>query len=293
VRSGSRHVRSSILSDGGRRASGNPHHECHRPLLQFELGDGLRPYVQQLSANNNLTTFEWDPITLTSTRGPATPGGRQLAVTQPRSFALFVAVLMSVTACNSSQTPIALGEFDADDLVLPVEYQRYDEESSAVETIGLDWSAWRSGAPTEDNCPDEGDGVVWHWTDNPDAAGQGDPDVRLYLCDAGDPDLARDVFEATPLERTVFVLTSTPEVVDTEGLGLAADESRMACVTFDENRCSAWAFLARYGRLLVTLTFESGVKWVNLDEDEFTRLAVDVDALVSDALDASPIPAPE
>lgn len=211
-----------------------------------------------------------------------------------RSFTLWVIVLMSATACTSSSpTPIALDEFDPDGLGLPAEYQRYDEESSTVETIALEWSEVLDGIATDNNCPPWGEGLVWQWTDRPTAAGQGDPDVRLYLCDVGDPDRAHDIFAATPLERTVAVLTAAPYTVDTEVLGLAADESRMGCVAFDENRCSAWSFLARYGRLLVTLTFESGVTWVNLDEDEFTRLAVDVDALVSDAVGASPVPAPE
>lgn len=201
-------------------------------------------------------------------------------------------MLLAVTACSAiAPSAIALDEIDADRLPLPPAYEKSDDASSVIETIPLEWSRVESGAATENNCPPGGDGVVWQWTDDPTDTGVGDPDVRLYLCDVGEPDSAREIFGATPLERTVLVLTSTPDVIDTDELGLAADESKMACVrrTTDLAECSAWSYLGRYGPHLVTLTYESTVTRSNLGEDMFTQLAVAVDALVVDALEDSPV----
>lgn len=222
--------------------------------------------------------------------GLTTEGGWKLEVIRRRRLWLWVSVLVAVTACTSSPPrAIALDDADADGLPLPAEYEKSDEASSAIETVSLNWSRVETGAATENNCPPGGDGLVWQWTDRPTATGVGDPDVRLYLCDVGNTDDASDVFAATPLERTVLVLTSTPDAVVTEGLGLAADESKMACVrrTTDLQECSAWSYLGRYGTHLVTLTYESTVTRSNLNQDEFTRLAVAVDALVVAALAAS------
>lgn len=199
-------------------------------------------------------------------------------------------VFLAITACSAvAPSALALDEIDADRLPLPPAYDRSDEGSSVIETVPLEWSRVESGASTDNNCPQDGDGVVWQWTNDPTDTGVGDPDVRLYLCDVGEADVAREVFHATPLERTVLVLTSTPLAVSTEAVGLNADESKMACVrrTTDLHECSAWSYIGRYGPHLVTLTYESSVTRSNLSEDVFTQLAAAVDALVAGVMEES------
>jgi len=174
--------------------------------------------------------------------------------------------------------------FDPAGLALPPSFETYGDDFEIPELISAEWTAIREGEPTEDNCPRGGEGYLWTWTDSP-RGGLGDPDINLFACVAASPEEARQALAATQLENTVLVVTSNPAYVSTEDLGLAADESKLACVrlTGEVQACSAWSYLARYGRYLYTVTFESKLTWDHLSEDEFVRLATEVDAHISGA----------
>jgi hypothetical protein len=201
-----------------------------------------------------------------------------------------VAVLGILAGCNAGRSPdIEITDISPGDLELPATFDRWDDAEATFTDTQLAWELAISAEPTTNNCPIQGEAVVWGWAHAPDESGFGDPATRLYLCDVATAATAKSAFEATPLESTLpDIDMSGFRPVPVETLGLMADEAKMACVRdAGDQECRAWAFLAVYGRFMVTATVEYSGGKGDLSDESFSALVASIDANIGRALDVA------
>lgn len=207
---------------------------------------------------------------------------------------LAACITLSLVSCASEvPAPIAIRDFIPDGLALPAVYDRWNETTSSFDKVPLEWSRVATGAPDTNNCPPEGEGALWMWANRP-YKNIGDPDVHLNICDVGSPNAAADIFRRIPLERTVLPQDDFYKAwpTSTQDLNLAADEAKVACVWGNAGgaQCRGWAYLARYGRYLVTSNFVIRGNRGALDGRTFVVFASSIDRFMAHALgSATPV----